>query len=174
MSGVGDEKLVRRAQAGSREAASALFTRHGEDTWRLAFLLVGDRADADDITQDAWERAFRGLSRFEGRSAFRTWIRRIVVNRASEYLRRERRRPDRVPLASDLADPQEDLAASAGEVIAAIRALSPDRRIAVVLHHWVGLTVADCASVLEVPAGTVQSRLARAMNDLRSTLGVTP
>jgi RNA polymerase sigma-70 factor (ECF subfamily) len=174
MSEVGDDELVRKAQAGSADAASILFSRHGEDSWQLAFLLVGDRAAADDITQDAWERAFRRLSGFEGRSTFRTWLRRIVVNRASDYLRRERRRPDRVPLALELPDPQDDLGASATEVIGAIRALSADRQTAVVLHHWAGLTVAECAAVLDVPVGTVQSRLARGMNDLRLTLGVTP
>jgi RNA polymerase sigma-70 factor (ECF subfamily) len=174
MSEVLDDELVRKAQAGSREAASLLFSRHGEDCWRLAYLLVQDRAAADDITQDAWERAFRGLAGFEARSSFRTWVRRIVVNRASDHMRRERRRPDIAPLAAEVRAPQDDLGASAAEVIGAIRALSTDRRTVVVLHHWAGLTVAECAAVLDVPAGTVQSRLARAMDDLRSTLGVTP
>lgn len=173
MSNPTDEDLVRRAQAGSREAGTVLFSRHSEDSWRLAFFLVGDRAVADDVTQDAWERAFRGLSGFEGRSSFRTWLRRIVVNRASDHLRRERRRPDRGMLIEGPADPPDALSASKAEVAAAIRSLAEDRRVAVVLHHWMGLTVAECAGALGIPAGTVQSRLARAMDDLRSTLGVT-
>jgi len=167
-----DEELVRRAQAGSREAGSELFSRHSEDSWRLAFLLIGDRVAADDVTQDAWERAFRGLSAFEGRSSFRTWLRRIVAHRALDHLRRERRRPDRGALTDETAGPPDASSIPGAEVRAAIRRLDVDRQVAVVLHHWMGLTVAECAGVLDVPMGTVQSRLARAMNDLRSTLGV--
>lgn len=167
--------LVRDARQGSRLAAGRLFALHAEDAWRLAFYLVGDRAAADDIAQDAWERAFRRLNSFEERASFRTWLRRIVANRAMDHLRRERRRPDRECLTEGAGarGGGGDDEQSAIELRAAIARLTPERRAVVVLHHWVGLSVVECAAVLGVPTGTAASRLSRAMADLRDALEVT-
>jgi RNA polymerase sigma-70 factor (ECF subfamily) len=91
-----DQRLVAATLAGSAEAGEELFARHWLAAWRLALSVTGCSAAADDIAQDAFERAFRGLAGFNGRSSFRTWLSRIVVNRAVE------RAPGRIPLGLSL------------------------------------------------------------------------
>jgi DNA-directed RNA polymerase specialized sigma24 family protein len=86
-----DAKLVELARGGSREAAGELFTRHWPAAWRAAYAVTGRRALADDVAQDAFERAFAALSRFDERRPFGPWLHRIVVNRCLDLLRTERR-----------------------------------------------------------------------------------
>lgn len=169
--GDADHILVRQARDGSRAAAAQLFERHYDAAWQAAFLLTARRPDADDVTQAAFERAFRALAGFEGRASFGTWLRRIVVNCAIDHLRRERRRGDDTPVA-DLAVDWEDTA-EARDVAAAVRRLPVERRSLVVLHHWLGYSLPEAAEVLGIPLGTAHSRLARAMAELRRDLGVT-
>src|SRR5207248_6907268 len=86
-----DGDLVRRARAGSRDAAGELFERHWHGAWRAARVVTGSRDMADDVAQDAFERAFAALSRFDERRPFAPWLHRIVVNRSLDLLRSERR-----------------------------------------------------------------------------------
>jgi RNA polymerase sigma-70 factor, ECF subfamily len=86
-----DEELVAEARAGSRDAAAELFERHWPAAWRVAFTLTGTVASAEDVAQDSFERAFSALRSFNGRSAFSTWLYRIVVNRALNVRRSEAR-----------------------------------------------------------------------------------
>src|SRR2546430_15845873 len=86
-----DAKLVELARRGSREAAAELFSRHWRSAWRAAFAVTGRRELADDVAQDAFERAFAALSRFDERRPFGPWLHRIVVNRCLDLLRTERR-----------------------------------------------------------------------------------
>src|SRR5688572_29639419 len=110
-----DRRLVAKAAAGSRLAGAELFERHWSAAWRLAFSLTRDRTSADDIAQEAFERAFRGLASFNGRSSFRTWLCRIVANRAVDVARRERpwveldAAATLVPAGEDEADVDRDL-----------------------------------------------------------------
>src|ERR671928_107876 len=101
-----DAKLVELARKGSRDAAGELFSRHWRDAWRAAYAVTGRRAMADDVAQDAFERAFAALSRFDARRPFAPWLHRIVVNRALDLLRSERRL---VP------EPPDDLASTDAE-----------------------------------------------------------
>lgn len=134
-----DEELVRNAVAGSREAASELFARHWARAWRVAFTLTGTRVAAEGVAQDAFERAFSTLSSFNGRSAFGTWLYRIVVNRALSVKARERRVvPDEVlePAGPAL----EEL-----ELADAVAQLPADRRTVVVLRYWLDFTPSEIA-----------------------------
>lgn len=167
-----DPTLVRRTLAGEAEAGEALFARHFDSVWRVAFGLTAHRAAADDVAQAAFERAFRSLSSWSGEGEFGAWLRRIAVNQGLDHLRRLRRRQANEVALDDASADWED-ASPEPELAAAIRRLDPDRRSVVVLHHWLGYSLAETASVTGVPIGTAQSRLARAMADLRDRLGVT-
>ena len=88
---LGDGELVARARQGSREAAAELFIRHWPGAWKVARTVTGRRDMADDVAQDAFERAFAALGRFDRRRPFGPWLHRIVVNRSLDLLRSERR-----------------------------------------------------------------------------------
>jgi RNA polymerase sigma-70 factor (ECF subfamily) len=165
-----DRDLVRRARRGDREAASALFRRYWRDAWRAAFAISGRHSLADDVAADAFERAFAALDRFDDRRPFGPWLHRIVANRALDLLRAERRLSDEeLPDLPDLATAH---AAGDGNLLAAVAGLSLERRVAVVLRYGVGMTPKQIADALDLPVGTVNSRLARALEQLRESLEV--
>jgi RNA polymerase sigma-70 factor (ECF subfamily) len=160
-----DAKLVELARRGSREAAGELFSRHWRGAWQAAYAVTGRRAMADDVAQDAFERAFAALSRFDDRRPFAPWLHRIVVNRSLDLLRSERR------LVGDAELEKlewHDLDPTDHELLAAIAGLSLQRRIVIVLRYGLGYSPSTIASLLDIPTGTVNSRLARALEDLRA------
>lgn len=166
-----DRVLVREVRGGSRDAAAALFARHWPAAWRAAFAVTGRRALADDVAQDAFERAFAAIDRFDERRPFAAWLHRIVVNRAIDLVRAERRL-----VGLDVAGDLEAPAAEVGIDEAALRALaglSPERRAVVVLRHLLGYAPPEIATMLGLPVGTVNSRLGRAMAELRAQLEQT-
>ena len=155
------DELVIRVRAGSREAAEELFELHWPRAWRLASTLAESRAAAEDIAQEAFERAFRSLGSFDGRSSFATWLHRIVVNTALNARRRERR----LVVVPPAEPPSPDAA-----LRDAVRELPDGRRMVVVLRYWLDLSPTEIAELLEVPVGTVNSRLARALAQLREQM----
>lgn len=166
-----DEQLAGEALGGSKEAAAELFRRHWSPSWRAAYAITASRAAADDVAQDAFQRAFRALPSFDGRRSFAAWLHRIVVNRALDLVRSERRlvglgeneEPATDPFANELRD---------RELFAALAALEPERRAVVALRYWLDYSPTEIAEVLELPVGTVSSRLSRALADLRQQLEV--
>lgn len=162
-----DRVLVERARRGSRDAAGELFERHWDGAWRAAYGITGRREVADDVAQDAFERAFGAIGRFDPARPFAPWLHRIVVNRALDVLRRERRvvAVDRVPEVATWDTPSGDLA-----LIEAVAGLSLDRRAVCVLRYGLGYTPGEIARILEVPVGTVNSRLGRALAELREAI----
>jgi RNA polymerase sigma factor (sigma-70 family) len=163
-----DAELVRRARAGSREAAGELFERHWPGAWRAARVVTGSRAMADDVAQDAFERAFAALARFDEERPFGAWLHRIVINRSLDLLRRERRlvgldSPDRIE------SEWRDLEAEDRALLGAVESLAPQRRVVIVLRYGLGYPPAEIAAMIGVPVGTVHSRLARALEDLRGS-----
>jgi len=161
----GDAVLVRAACAGDRDAAAALFRRHWQPAWRVAYGITGRRAMADDITADAFERAFGALNRFDRRRPFAPWLHRIVVNRALDLLRAERRL-----VGGELGpEPVADAELDGGdlELLESVHALPLQRRAVVLLRYGIGMTPTEIARVLDLPIGTVNSRLARALEQLR-------
>jgi RNA polymerase sigma-70 factor, ECF subfamily len=167
-----DQQLVRRARGGSADAVAELFSRHWTGAWRAAYGLAGRRAVADDIAQDAFERAIRNLHQFDGSRPFAAWLHRIVVNRAHDVMRRERKFSplDDAP-EQGIADGNDGVVLG-GQIRAALSQMGFDRRAVVVLHYWLGYPLAEIATLLEVPPGTVHSRLSRALAELRKRLEV--
>jgi RNA polymerase sigma-70 factor, ECF subfamily len=161
---------VRAAQAGSDEAMEALFRVHWGPAHRAAFLIVHDAAVAEDIAQEAFLAAIRALDRFDRRRPFGPWLHRIVVNRAIDWSRaRALRREVAEPMESE-APPERPLGWSE-PVAAALATLDADQRAAVVLRHLLEYTPGEIAALLEVPRGTVNSRLRRALDRLAVELG---
>jgi RNA polymerase sigma-70 factor (ECF subfamily) len=168
-----DRQLVAEAAAGSPEAGEELFSRHWLPAWRLAFSVTGSAAAADDAAQEAFERAFRGLGSFNGRSSFRTWLSRIVLNESIDLARRQSRLQ---PIdAAETPSPEwsDDDAVRDRDLLDAVLALPLERRTAIVLRYWARHTPPEIAEILGVPLGTVHSRLGRALAELRSRLEET-
>jgi RNA polymerase sigma-70 factor, ECF subfamily len=161
---------VRGAQAGSHEAMEALFRAHWARAHRAAFLIVNDAAAAEDIAQEAFLAAIRALHRFDRRRPFGPWLHRIVVNRAIDWSRVRALRGE-VAEQTEREAPPPAPAAWSDEVVAALAVLDPDQRAAVVLRHLLEYTPGEIAELLEVPRGTVNSRLRRALDRLAEELG---
>jgi RNA polymerase sigma-70 factor (ECF subfamily) len=164
----GDAALVRAAQAGSADAVDELFRRHWPAAHRAAWLVVHDAAAAEDIAQEAFLSALRALDRFDRRRPLGPWLHRIVVNRAIDWSRARALRPE-AELVVDPAD-AEAVAGFSDEVIAALAALGPEHRAVVVLRHLLGYTPGEIAAMLDLPRGTVNSRLRRALDALAAAL----
>lgn len=168
-----ERALVRAAQRGSTEALDALFRAHWSKSHRAAYLVVHDEAAAEDIAQEAFLAAVRALDRFDRRRPFGPWLHRIVVNRAIDFARAralkaevgaERCTP--AAIAADApARPYSDA------VMTALEALSPEQRGAVVLRYLLEYTPGEIAAALDVPRGTVNSRLRRGLDALQEQLG---
>ena len=162
-----ERKLVRGAQRGSAEDFEALFALHWPRAYRTAWLVVHDAAAAEDIAQEAFIAALRALDRFDRRRPFGPWLSRIVVNRAIDFARA--RRLQAVPAASVPGAAPEPEGWSE-EIVVALRSLPVDQRAVVVLRHGLGYTPGEIARMLELPRGTVNSRLRRALDRLETLL----
>jgi RNA polymerase sigma-70 factor (ECF subfamily) len=162
-----DGTLVASARRGSAEALGLLFDRHWQRVWRAAYAVSGQRELANDAAQDAFLRAAAALERFDTRRPFAPWLTRIAVNRAIDLVRAQRRYAQESaadePVAFDAPLPDEDLRE-------ALDRLGAERRAVVALHYWLDYTTPEIAELLELPLGTVNSRLARALRDLRLDL----
>jgi RNA polymerase sigma-70 factor, ECF subfamily len=160
-----DRDLVRAARRGDRDAAAVLFRRYWPSVWRAAFALTGRRAVADDVAADAFERAFAALDRFDERRPLSPWLHRIVANRAVDFVRGERRLAGEESAERAYVDPE--VGAGDRGLLAAVAGLSLERRVVVLLRYGVGMTPKQIAAALDLPVGTVNSRLARALEQLR-------
>jgi RNA polymerase sigma-70 factor, ECF subfamily len=167
-SGTDERRLVREAQAGSGAAMARLYSLHWRGAYRAAYLVVHDAAAAEDIAQDAFLAAVDALDRFDRRRPFRPWLHRIVVNRALDWARREALRR-RVDGAESVFEPLPEPAEIGGEMIAALKELPAEQRAVVVLRHLLEYTPGEIARMLDLPRGTVNSRLRRGLDRLRET-----
>lgn len=169
-----DIELIVLAREGSAEAVEVLFDRYWPHAWRAAFAVTADRSLADDAAQEAIEKAFGTLRRFDETRPFGPWLKRIVVNRAIDQLRRHRRLATLRDEGATLhnwsvgASAEDDLRLWA--VTDAVAALGEAKRLVIVLHYWLDLSLEEIAGALGLPVGTVASRLARAKTDLRAVL----
>jgi RNA polymerase sigma-70 factor, ECF subfamily len=163
-----DEALAAAANAGDRGALEVLLARHLDRVHAICRRVTGHPEDALDATQEALIAVTRGLHRYDGRSLFTTWLYRVATNAALDELRRRKRRPEPAELVEDRprgggagASPVESAVAARLDVDAALTGLSPEFRAAVVLRDLCDLDYAEIAEVLDVPIGTVRSRIAR-------------
>jgi RNA polymerase sigma-70 factor (ECF subfamily) len=161
--------LVRAAQRGSREAMAELFRRHWRRAHRAAYLVVGDAAAAEDLAQEAFLAAIRALDRFDRRRPFGPWLHRIAVNRAIDHARARALRAES-PLAESSGGAATDAAEISDEVVRALAQLSPEHRAVVVMRHLLGYTPGEIGELLELPRGTVNSRLRRGLDALRPAI----
>jgi RNA polymerase sigma-70 factor (ECF subfamily) len=165
-----ERRLVQKAQRGSQEAVAELYSRHWERAHRAAYLVVHDAAAAEDIAQDAFLAAVDALDRFDRRRPFAPWLHRIVVNRAIDWARREAlRRSGGDPAAAESPLVEEELS---GELMPALAELPPEQRAVVVLRYLLEYTPGEIARMLELPRGTVNSRLRRGLDRLRDLIEV--
>jgi RNA polymerase sigma-70 factor, ECF subfamily len=162
-----ERRLVREAQAGSGAAMARLYSDHWRSAYRAAYLVVHDAAAAEDIAQDGFLAAVGALDRFDRRRPFGPWLHRIVVNRALDWARREALRR-RVDGADSVFEPLPPPAEIGGEMIAALKELPAEQRAVVVLRYLLEYTPGEIAEMLDLPRGTVNSRLRRGLNRLRA------
>jgi RNA polymerase sigma-70 factor, ECF subfamily len=167
----GERRLVREAQRGSNEALEALFRRHWSGAYRAAYFIVHDAAAAEDIAQEAFLAAVRALDRFDRRRPFAPWIHRIVVNRSIDFARaRALRREVGAELATPVAAPDERSAPMSDRLLGALAALSPEQRAVVVLRYLLDWTPGEIARALDLPRGTVNSRIRRGLDRLATSV----
>jgi RNA polymerase sigma-70 factor (ECF subfamily) len=172
-----DQQLVERVQAGDKAAFDLLVRKYQHRVLKLVSRFVSDAAEAEDVAQEAFLKAYRALASFRGDSAFYTWLYRIAINTAKNALVSNRRRP--VDFDLDLQDPEQyDRHARLKEgdtpegvllteeirnvVEKAMEQLPEDLRTAIVLRELEGLSYEEIAEAMDCPVGTVRSRIFRA------------
>lgn len=181
-----DLLLVERVQSGDREAFGLLVSKYQRKLLRLVMRLVRDPAEAEDVTQEAFIKAYRALPNFRGDSAFYTWLYRIGVNTAKNWLVANGRR---MPLMSEIVDDDTEgieegillrddatpdrvlMSRQIGETVnSAMDALPEDLRTAISLREIEGLSYEEIAQVMDCPIGTVRSRIFRAREAIATRL----
>lgn len=172
-----DQVLVERVQRGDKKAFDLLVLKYQHKVANLISRYVRDQAEVLDVTQEAFIKAYRALSNFRGDSAFYTWLYRIAINTAKNYLAAQARRPPRDDIEADTAE-QMDLGGRLKEtgtpermalqreiaqtIQAALDELPDDLRTAIMLRELEGLTYEEIAQAMDCPIGTVRSRIFRA------------
>lgn len=181
-----DEALAFEAQQGNMPAFATLVERHKGRVYRTLYQVVGDEQDAQDLAQEVFLKVFRSLAGYRGDAAFTTWLHRLTLNLAFDWLRARKRRPLQVPL-EPAADPEERPApeiatADEGpeeallrndrrrELQQAIQNLPPDYREVILLYHFHHMSYQQIADRLDTPVRTVETRLYRAKALLKRML----
>jgi RNA polymerase sigma-70 factor (ECF subfamily) len=153
------------ARRGGREELNLLLRRHHDRVYAVCYRMMGEPADAADATQETLIRIVRHLPEFDGRAAFGSWVYRVAVNVCLDELRRRKRRPllllDGEAPVTPVTGDGANAAAARLDVGRALGLISEEFRAAVVLRDLAGLSYQDIADVLDVPVGTVRSRIAR-------------
>lgn len=169
-----DEALIRHARRGDREAFGRLVYRYREGAVNVVYRMCGDAQLAEDAAQDAFIRAWEALPRYRHRGTFKAWLYRIALNCARDALRR--RRPtadvDLLPMTSDAPGPERQMLRRerAALVQKAVLQLPDASRAALILREYEGLSYKEIAQTLDLPLGTVMSRLHYARSRLREIL----
>ncbi len=181
-----DAELVARVQRGDKKAFDLLVLKYQRKIMRLLSRMIRDPSDIEDVAQEAFIKAYRALPQFRGESAFYTWLYRIAVNTARNWMASSGRRPS-APNALEMEDGEtfnetdnltdistpESVAASreiAQTVNAAIQELPEELRTAIVLREIEGMSYEDIAQTMDCPIGTVRSRIFRAREAIAARL----
>lgn len=181
-----DEALAFEAQEGNMQALAALVERHKGRVYRTLYQVIGNAQDAEDLSQEVFVKLFRSLNSYRGDAAFTTWLHRLTLNQAFDWLRARKRRPLTVPLeppgedapepalpvASPTEGPEEVALRSERreQLRQAIEALAPEYRDVVLLYHFHHLSYQQIGDRLDLPVRTVETRLYRARAQLRKRL----
>ena len=177
----GETELIRRAAEGDADAFEALMLAYEKQVYNLALRMVGNPDDALDLSQEAFLRAWRGLSNYRSDSAFSTWLYRLTSNVCIDFLRREKKRKV-VPLHYTDEEEERELdipdagpgveerligQAEQEQVAAALNQLDSEYRQALILRVFQDMSYAEIADILGIREGTVKSRIARAREKMR-------
>lgn len=174
------QDLISRAKAGDMAAFETLYRAFNERIYNFARQMVGSDADAADVAQETFVRAWKSLPKLRDNAAFAGWLYRIALNQSNEFLSRRKR--GEVPFDSEsqeirniptgTAGPEDSILDGETLVILekAMSELNPEHRAAIAMHHLDGMDVTEVAEALRVPKGTVLSRLARARAILKRKL----
>lgn len=172
-----DAELIRRAQRGDHAAYETLVREHEAAVFRLAYLLVGDADAAQDVAQDAFVRAYRQLDRFDTTRPFRPWVLHITRNLArnhrrslARYIAAAQRLILNTPRTAASAESEQFRQQEARALWEAIRRLSAQEQEVIYLRYMLELSVRETAEVLNIPPGTVKSRLSRALRRLKGVV----
>lgn len=166
-----EARLVQRSRDGDGDAFAELYRRHFAAVYRVAYLVCHDATAAEDIAQEAFLAAVRNLDRFDRGRPLRPWLARIASNRAIDWVRARNRRAE---TAAEEVPVGETAPPAADTTLALIARLPPDQRQAVALRYVLDLTPGEIATLLDVPRGTVNSRLRRGLDALGASLEDAP
>ncbi len=189
LASISDALAVERTLAGDRDAYRVLVERHSRNVFQLAYRMMGNRQDAEEVVQEAFLRGYQKLKQFAGNANFGTWVYRIAANHAIDLLRQRksedsRREPQRTisedglemdPLSrvTDARPSPERLAGSAqlaDKMSQALNTLTPAERTAIVMRHWDGCAIEEIAAVLKSNANATKNTVFRAVAKLRKAL----
>jgi RNA polymerase sigma-70 factor, ECF subfamily len=181
-----DQELVLRCQAGDKKAFELLVVKYHRKIGRLLSRMIRDQSEIEDVTQEAFIKAYRALPSFRGESAFYTWLYRIAINTAKNHLSTLGRRPmlsteyegedgetlDTASLVPDMNTPETALMNKqiVDTVNSAVEALPDDLRTAITLREMEGMSYEDIATLMSCPIGTVRSRIFRAREAIATRL----
>lgn len=175
LAGATDDRLAQLAHNGDRDALEMLLRRHYDTIRAVCHRIVIDDGNADDATQNAALSIARSIRAFDGRSAVRTWMYRIAVNSSLDEIRRLQRRPRLVAVEEfETIDSGSDMANDADNRILvreALGSLEPEFRTVLALRHIAGLEYDEIARELDLPIGTVKSRISRGRQQLAAVIG---
>lgn len=170
---VSDRALVRKAAEGDVASFEVLVRRHQLEVFRLCLNMVGNRADAADVSQEVFFTAWRAVGRFHGDSSFKTWLYRIATNHSLKFLRRRAVPRDAVEdQASPWGRPEGELEAAETmkAVSRAVASLTPEQRAPLLLREVEGLNYSEIAQVLGLSVSAVKSRINRARVELAAAM----
>jgi RNA polymerase sigma-70 factor (ECF subfamily) len=171
-----ERQLVQRAQGGDHGAYRVLVERHMKQAYRLAFSFVNEHHSAEDVAQEAFVRAYRGLPGFRGEALFGTWLYRIVTNLSLNHLKQMRAAAEREVVMDEIPDhhPSSETPAARNELREhlekALHELPTMQRAVVILRHLDGLSTKQVSEILNCSEGTVKTHLFRGLKRLKSSL----
>ncbi|HET9757046.1 MAG TPA: sigma-70 family RNA polymerase sigma factor [Candidatus Limnocylindrales bacterium] len=176
MSPATDRSLVERARNGDLDAFEEIVRVRMDGVYRLSIAILGDEADARDAAQDTFITAWRQIRAVRHPDKFDAWLQRVAVNAArmthrSRWRRGVREIPQSRVVPAPISGPSVDPAETDGRVLdAALRTLELDQRSILVLHHLEGRSIVELAAILDIPTGTVKSRLHAARRSLQAAI----
>jgi RNA polymerase sigma-70 factor (ECF subfamily) len=180
-----DQRLVERVQRGDKRAFDLLVLKYQHKIVALVSRYVKDQHEVFDVSQEAFIKAYRALPRFRGDSAFYTWLYRIAINTAKNYLVSRARRPpgtdvevdngdyqEGSPQLTEIETPESNIARDQLEktINSALDALPEELKVAVTLREFDGLSYEDIAEIMQCPVGTVRSRIFRARESIEKQI----
>jgi RNA polymerase sigma-70 factor (ECF subfamily) len=170
-----DPDVLRRAQKGDERAFALILRAYETPVFNYVYRIVGDRAMAEDLTQEVFVRVFQALPRFSLRCKFTTWLFQVTKNRVLDELRARERRPQTVVAIEDaprleLVDPPVERQETIDAVWRAVRDLNPDLKMALLLRDVAGLPYNEIADSLEITLATVKWRIFKAREEVQHAL----